>query len=243
MGMNMMVMMMMDMFVLLITIGCCGGSSRSGNRNFRIDQTGLLAKLAASLMSSKVIETGKASLAAQTVELAQHVLMFGSMGGHVAFEVGPFAVQVLAADVAVHFVAVVAASDVFVAHLLVHERLGTARVCAFEGTALVVVVMMVLGVRISTNTVRRGGGFTGVVMMMAATTVIGICQHGCKMFLGYVSCQGGFRGELGRVAALPAAFDHAFHQVYCFQVFFEIRCRCKRGAAYRSTRHEPLTCA
>lgn len=48
------------------------------------------------------------------------------------FEVGAFAVEELAADVAVHFVAVVARRNVLVTHLFVHEGFRTSRKRAFE---------------------------------------------------------------------------------------------------------------
>lgn len=115
----------------------------------RVDQLfGSLAEFTAGLVSSEIVDAGKASLAPQCVELAQHVLVLRAVGGHVAFEVGPFAVQVRVADGTVHLVAVVARRDVLVAHLLVHERLGAAREGAFERS--------LVRVRRVVGSVRRG---------------------------------------------------------------------------------------
>jgi hypothetical protein len=103
----------------------------------RTDQASLLPKLTTGLMSPEIIQPWKAALTAHAVEFTQHMLMLGPVGSHVAFEIGPFAVQILPADMAVHFIAVVAACDVVVTHLLVHERLGTSGERAFEGAAVI----------------------------------------------------------------------------------------------------------
>jgi hypothetical protein len=89
-------------------------------------QGGLLSNLTTSLMSAQIIQPGKSPLTPQAVKLAQHVLVLGSVRGHVAFEIAPLAVQILSTDVAVHLVALVAARHVLVADLLVHETLETA---------------------------------------------------------------------------------------------------------------------
>lgn len=57
------------------------------NTTGAIHQSSLLAEFAAGLVSPQVVEAGKAALAAQAVELAQHMLVFRPVGGHVALEV------------------------------------------------------------------------------------------------------------------------------------------------------------
>lgn len=138
-----------------------------------IHQSSLLAEFTAGLVSSQVVEAGKATLAAQAMELAQHVLMFGPVGGHVALEVGALAVEELSADVAVHLVAVVAGGDVFVAHLLVHEGFGTAGERAFEQSLAAAVGLFGLQAVWADD----GGGRVG--------------RRGyqrCQMFLRHVPC-------------------------------------------------------
>lgn len=109
-----------------------GSTGHTATTTARIRQRSPLAKLATRLVAAQIIHPGEAALAAQTVELAERVLVLGPVRRHVPLEIRPLAVQVLAADVAVHLVAVVARRHVLVAHLLVHERLGAARERAFE---------------------------------------------------------------------------------------------------------------
>jgi len=153
----------------------------------RARQRRSLAKLATHLVSPEVVEPGESALAAQFVELADHVLMLGPVRRHVSLEVRPLTVEVLAADVAVHLVAVVARRHVLVAHLLVHERLRTAEKRALEWA---------LGVGGGVSVGRRRGR-----------------GHGRQMFLRDVPSQRGFGCEVGRVAVLPAAFHDALDQV------------------------------
>ncbi len=113
-----------DVMMVVMMLRLVSGSTAS--------QSGLLSKLATSLMPAQIIEAGKPPLTPQTVELAQHMLVLGSVRGHVAFEIATLAVQILSADVTVHLVALVAACHVLVADLLVHEALKTAGERAFE---------------------------------------------------------------------------------------------------------------
>jgi hypothetical protein len=96
-------------------------------------ESSFLTPFAARLMPPQIIQPGKPPLTPQMVELADHVLMLRPVTGHVPLEVAPFGVQPLLADVTEHFIAVVAAGDVLVADLLVHEGLGAGGVGAFEG--------------------------------------------------------------------------------------------------------------
>ncbi len=84
-------------------------------------QRGLLEKLTARLMPPQIIQPRKSPLTSQMVKLADHMLMLRLMACHVPFKVTSLGIQPLLADVAVHLISVVAAGDVVVAHLLVHE--------------------------------------------------------------------------------------------------------------------------
>ena len=65
------------------------------------------------------------------------MLMLRLMTRHMPFEITSFGVQPLIADIAVHLVSIVAAGDVLVANLLVHEGFGAAGESAFEGAVFV----------------------------------------------------------------------------------------------------------
>lgn len=120
----------MRMMVMMCSLTSTNTSSASGAST--VHQCSFLSKFTASLVAPQIVQPGESPLTTQTMELAQHVLMLRAMCRHVALEIRSFAVQKLAADVTVHLVPIVRGCDVLVAHLLVHERLGTARECAFE---------------------------------------------------------------------------------------------------------------
>jgi hypothetical protein len=61
------------------------------------------------------------------------------------------------------------------------------------------------------------------------------------MLFRNVACQGGFRGEIGRVACLPSTFGHAFGQMDCFEMFLQVGGGAECCAAYSAAWHEPLT--
>lgn len=125
-----MVMVMLDLIHIHAVADTC--TTTAGQKSLLA-----LAKLTTRLVPPQVVQSGKSPLATQAVKLTQHVLMFWSMRGHVPFEVAPFAVQVLTADVTVHLVALVAGRDVVVTDLFVHEALGAAGERTFEGTTFV----------------------------------------------------------------------------------------------------------
>ena len=68
------------------------------------------------------------------VPLANHVLMFRSMTGHVSSEITAFAVEELTADVTVCPVLAGVRGEVFGQDLLVHESLRASGKATFEGT-------------------------------------------------------------------------------------------------------------
>lgn len=189
-----------------------------------------LAKLTARLVASQIVEPREFSLTAEMLVLAFHVFVLGPVRGHMAAEIGAFAVEPLVADRAVHAVAARVRGQMVVADLLVGEGFAAAGVRAFPGEFFG---------EVGRGRVEGAAGVGGG----------GVCRDGClrggvywcKVFFADVAGQGGF-GAKGGGAVAPAAGYRAFGaEVGVFDVFLEVVGARERGRTWRAAGHEPLT--